>query len=165
MRDWVVFVIVLCGLTPIACGGDGGDAPGVGMTPACVDAYMALTGTLDAQPVDAQAQYSGSLFQQFQRPYSFDVDYPAGGGMHLKWTTALPIDGPGVTVTGTIDMPAGAPHGGETLCAGNGTLKEVDTSGGTGAMTEFRFTLGMLSAGATCPGASLAGGINGCIKG
>ena len=165
MRDWCVFVIALCGLTAVACGGDEGDAPGLGMTPACVDYYMALNGTLDGQPIAAQAQYSGSLFQQFQKPYTFDVNYPTTGGMHLEWTVLLPTDGPAVPVTGTIDMPAGAQHGGETLCAGSGALKEVDTSGGTGAMAEFRFTLGMLSSGATCTGAPLAGSINGCIKG
>jgi hypothetical protein len=165
MRDWCVFVIGLSGLAAISCGGDEGDGPGVGTTPACVDYYLALSGTLDDQPVDAQAQFSGSLFQQFQQPYSFDVDYAAGGGMHLKWTTLLPIDGPGAAVTGTIDMPAGAPHGGETLCTGSGTLREVDTSGGAGRMTEFRFTLGMLSSGAACTGAPLAGNVNGCIKG
>jgi hypothetical protein len=165
MRDWRLFAIGLSGLAAISCGGDGGNGVGLGITPPCVDYYMALNGMLDGQPVDAQVQNSGSLFQQLQQPYTFDADYAAGGGMHLKWATLVPIDGAPVAVTGTIDMPAGAPHGGETLCAGGGALGEVDTSADAGRTTEFRFTLGMLSSGAACTGAALMGSIKGCIKG
>jgi len=164
MRDWRVFVIGLSGLAVISCGGDGGDGPVVGMTPACVDYYMALNGTLDGQPVDAQVEIAGALFQQIQQPYTYDVDYRPSGGMHLFWTKLLPIDGPAVAITGNIDMIAGGPHGGETLCALGGALKQVDISNGTGQMTEYRFTLEMLSSGAACNGAPVAGSINGCIR-
>ena len=169
MRDWRLLVIGLSGLATISCGGNGGGGgPVVGITPACVDFYMVLHGVLDGQPLDAQIQHSGSLFQQVQQPYTFDVDYSGGGQdghMHLEWTTRFPIDGPAVPITGTIVMPAGVPHDGETLCAGSGAIRQVDTSGGGGTMTEFRFSLEMLSTGFNCAASSIAGLINGCING
>ena len=166
MRDWRLLVIGLSGLAAISCGGNGGgDVPVVGTTPACVDFYLVLKGMLDGQPLDAQVQRSAARYQQVQQPYTFDVDYAAGGSMHLEWTTLLSIDAPGVSVTGTIDMPAGVPHDGETLCAGSGGIRQVDTSGGGATMTEFRFELEMLSWGYGCAAGQIAGRVGGCIKG
>jgi hypothetical protein len=139
--------------------------------PTCVNGSLALKGMLDGQPLDAQAVLDTRvMFQQVQQPYTFDVTYAYGAGdnmgsMHLEWTTLLPVDAPPVSVTGTVDMPAGVSHDGERLCAGGGEIQQVDLSDGGGTMTEFHFTLEMLSWGYGCAAGEVAGRINGCIKG
>jgi hypothetical protein len=76
----------------------------------------------------------------------------------------LPINRPAVSATGTIVMPAGAPHAGETFCGASGNIGETDPAN-TGAHVNQVFTLGTLSVGPTCPGVALAGHISGCVGG
>jgi hypothetical protein len=59
-------------------------------------------------------------------------------------------------------MPAGAPHAGETICAGSGTTLSYVAAGDGGFANNNLFTLRSLTSGPTCPGAALAGSLDGC---
>jgi hypothetical protein len=157
-------VFALFGLTAAACGADGGGSGPGGITPAvCVAGKLVFTGDLDGDPFDVQVDPGTELFQQFSPPFSWDLNYTAGM-LHLQWNSPIFIDGSGAAATGTMVMPAGAPHAGETICGASGTIAQKDTSGGTGAHVNNLFALGTLSAGPTCPGAALSGGISGCVE-
>jgi hypothetical protein len=155
-------LLIICGLGLAACGSSGDGGPS-GPTATCTANTITLAGEVDGQPVDASLFETSFLFQQVAKPYTCDVGYD-GGMMHLEWNTVFPIDGPAASVTGTIVMPAGAPHATESLCAGSGNIREHDEDG-TGFHTDQIFTLGTLSVGPTCPGTAVAGTINGCTGG
>ncbi|HMF43699.1 MAG TPA: hypothetical protein VKQ32_23655 [Polyangia bacterium] len=149
------WVILAGAIATVGCGssGDGG-------TPStCMANMITLAGELDGQPVDVQEQDMGLAFQQLSMPYTLDVTY-ADGTLHVEWRTLFPNNGAGASATGTVIMPAAAPHAGETICAGSGTIR--DTSDNMGH-SNYIFTLGTLSSGPTCPGAALAGSIDGCV--
>jgi hypothetical protein len=163
MNDWRL-VFALSGLVAVACGSSGGPA-GDGteiMAPAaCVANKLTLVGELDDQPVDLQIDLTSSLFQQVHVPYSTDLGY-VGGSAHVQWNTMIISDRPAVAATGTVVMPPGAPHAGETICGGKGTIEGTDPAG-TGFKINQIFTLGTLTVGPTCPGPVLAGSIKGCV--
>lgn len=174
MRRWMtsdpLLLLALCGIGLAACGSSGGsptdggpDGPGGTTTAPCTLNYVALAGDVDGQLVAVQVVETSFLFQQGSLPHTFDVGYE-GGMLHIEWTSLLPTDAPAVPATGTIVMPAGAPHAAETLCAGSGSIREHDLDG-TGFHVNQIFTLGTLSIGPACPGAALAGSINGCVGG
>jgi len=91
----------------------------------CTFNKVTLVGDLDGQTVDVQVDQTGGLFQQFSLPYTMDTPF-TGGMVHMEWTTLLPINRPAVSATGTIVMPAGAPHAGETFCGASGNISETD---------------------------------------
>jgi hypothetical protein len=135
-----------------------------GNAAACVLGQLTLVGELDGQPVNVQISDTSSAFQQGSTPHTFDVDY-AGGTLHLEWGALIGYSQT-TAATGTAVMPAGAPHAGEAICAGSGTMEYIDPSGNNGnppGPENDVFSLGTLSSGPTCPGIALAGTINGCV--
>jgi hypothetical protein len=161
-NPWCLFAFALSGLVLNAGCGSSGSATAAN-TAACVSQMLTLAGELDGQPVSVQLVPMGSVFQQGTTPHTFDVSY-AAGALHLEWSTLVPIGGT-TAATGTIVMPAGTPHAGETICAGNGTTITDQSTGGTGGSDNELFTLQTLSSGPSCPGAALAGSIDGCLGG
>ena len=142
-------------LGAVGCGSSGG-----GGTPStCALNMVTLTGELDGQPVDVQENTTSLAFQQLSMPYTFDVGY-ADGTLHVEWNTRFADNAAGAPATGTLVMPAAAPHAGETICAGSGTMR--NTTGTSDAHSNYIFTFGTLSSGPTCPGAALIGSISGC---
>jgi hypothetical protein len=155
---WWRFAVV--GLVALGCGSSGDNG-----TPAyCADKMIALMGDLDGQPVDLAVNYTSLAFQQLSMPYTFDVGY-ADGMLHLEWNTRFPENEGGASATGTLVMPAGAPHAGETIWGGGGTIRQTTTTDGTGSRhSNYIFTLGTLSAGPTCPGTAVAGTVSACVS-
>lgn len=152
--------LALVALASGACGGgDGGS--GSGLPPAtCTAGMMALLGELDGQHVDAATAFSGWSFQQATPPHTLDLP-PDGSVLHLEWTMLLP---PGVSdaASGTVVMPATAPHAGELICGAGGSASYEDFTNGGG--NDYIFTLTDLSLGPTCPGTPLAGSLAGCAR-
>lgn len=136
-----------------------GDAAG-GFLAQCVPGLLVVAGDLDGQSVDIQTGQHPT-FQQETLPYTADFPASQTGDvqLHLEFTSSIGADQK-AAVTGTLVLPAGAPHASEPLCVGSGALWYEETDAGD--RTIFRFTLEMLSSGATCPGTSLGGWIDGC---
>lgn len=136
-----------------------GDAAG-GFLAQCVPGLMVLVGDLEGQSVDLQTGQHPT-FQQETLPYTADFSSTQTGDvqLHLAFTSSIGADQK-AAVTGTLVLPAGAPHATEQLCVGSGSLWYEDTDAGDRFV--LRFTLEMLSAGPTCPGTSLGGRIDGC---
>jgi hypothetical protein len=160
-KDWCLVAFMVSGLAAAACGSGGADMGAGNNAAVCVPYELTLAGELDGQSVAVQVDVS-SLFQQISPPYTLDASY-ADGAVHLQWNKPLPI-GQTTPVTGTIVMPAGSPHAGETICAGSGTVTDQSATDG-GVFDNYLFTLRTLSIGPTCPGAALAGEIDGCAGG
>ena len=165
MRAWRLLVLGWFAAGVVACGGDGTSVDAAAGTdgpggPACVAGRLSLFGDLNGQSVALEVAVTSSSFQQLTVPHSYDLTY-VGGTLHLEWTGILPF-GKTTAATGTFVMPAGAARAGETICAGSATLKYVNRPGVPGGKQDTSFTLGGLSAGPTCPGAALAGNLDGC---
>ena len=157
-----LFASALFGLVGAGCGSSGSATSGDN-TAACVSQKLTLAGELDGQSVSVQLDPTTYVFQQGTTPHTFDVGY-ADGALHLEWSTLVPIGGT-TAATGTIVMPAGTPHAGETICAGNGTTITDQSPAGSGGVDNQLFTLQALSSGPSCPGTALAGSIDGCVGG
>ena len=152
---------MLLASTAAACGDSGGSGPGSNIPPAtCTDGMIALLGELDGQHVDASAAFTSWIFQQGTRPYTLDLPYD-GGMLHLEWNTPLFSGGAPAAASGTLVMPAAAPHAGETICGATGTTKYQDLSAGG---SDHSFTLTDLSSGPSCPGSPLMGSLAGCAR-
>jgi hypothetical protein len=162
LNAWRLVAFMLSGLAAAACGSSGADT-GVGSNAAaCVANELTLAGELDGQPVAVQLDTTSSVFQQLSTPATLDVGY-ADGAVHLQWNNLLPI-GQTTAATGTIVMPAGSPHAGETICAGSGSITDQSATDGA-VIDNYLFTLRTLSTGPTCPGTALTGSIDGCKGG
>ena len=153
-----LWLLGACGIAAVGCGSS---ADGGGGTPStCALNMFTIIGDLDGQSVDVQEQTTSLAFQQLSMPYTFDVGY-ADGTLHVEWNKVIPNNGGAASTTGTVVMPAAAPHAGETICAGSGTIRE--TSGTSGVRSNYIFTFGTLSSGPSCPGPGLGGSIGGCV--
>ena len=130
----------------------------------CIPGQTNLVGGLDGQPVHIQGNF-GMSSQQGTLPYMLDIPSPSAPAgvlqVHLQWSTPVPT-GQKTMVTGTLVMPTGSPHGGETLCVGAGSM-EYASFPDAGLLTDEKFVLEMLSVGPSCPGAALPGRIDGCL--
>jgi len=150
-------LLVAWALAGVGCG----SSDGASKTPAsCMLHMVTILGDLDGQSLDVQEQTTSLAFQQGATPYTLDVGY-ADGTLHLEWNTRFADNSTTAPTTGTVVMPAAAPHAGETICVGSGTIR--DTTGGTGTHGNYIFTLGTLSSGPSCPGPGLGGSIGGCV--
>ena len=159
MSDHRLVALSLLGLSVTSCGG-GNAGPGSGGGAAsCVPGKLTLVGDLESQPVDAEIDYASAIFQQGGGSKSYDLGY-VDGMLHLEWT-ALIAYGQSTAAKGTVVMPTGQPHAGQTICAGSGSIKYVAVGDGGFANNNI-FTLRSLSSGPVCPGAPLAGSIDGC---
>jgi hypothetical protein len=139
---------------------------GGGFLSQCVAGEGTLVGTLDGQNVTAQLDltYAG---QSFTLPYTFDLPNATlpsySGKVHLEYTTPIGLDQP-VPITGTIVMPAGAPHAGETICVGAGMFEYQSLPADSSLRTGVLFSLEDLSAGPSCPGTPLTGRMDACLR-
>ncbi len=161
-NPWCLFAFALSGLMSFAACGSSGSATAAN-TAACVSQMLTLAGDLDGQAVSVQLVPTGLVFQQGTTPHTFDVSY-ADGALHLEWNSLVAIGGT-TAAAGTIVMPAGTPHAGETICAGTGTTITDQSTGGSSGLDNELFTLQTLSSGPSCPGTALGGSIDGCIGG
>jgi hypothetical protein len=147
--------------------GCGSSARPAGAAAACAPLKVNLVGELDGQAVNAQLDVLSGSFQLVAPPYALDVGFFGGGTLEVAWTTAISYRQM-TPATGNIVMPPGTPHAGETICAGSGATRYVDSSGGnggTGAPNNNFFTFDTLTVGPTCPGtAALTGSIDGCAQ-
>ena len=145
--------LALLALAALGCGSSDDDGSGGGSAP-CTAGMLTLVGELDGQPVAVELDWSSRSWNQLGTPKTLDVGY-AGGTVHLEWSELI-ARGDGTAASGTIVMPADAPRAGETICAGAGTtILDADDA--------YRFALRGLSLGPTCPGAGVAGSIDGCV--
>jgi hypothetical protein len=143
-------------LAPLAAGCGGGDAGLSIDRSVCRPDAIVFVGDLEgtAIPQDPHAT-SGGVFQQIQKPYSYDLTYD-GGTLHLEWNAPLFEGRPG-GATGSVVMPPGAPHAGETVCGGKGLFGYFDDNPGTTRLLDLE----ELSLG--CGGAAIAGALSVCV--
>jgi hypothetical protein len=153
------FLLIGC-LVLSACSSDGGDgsaAPG-GNTTCAADEFV-ITGMLDGEAVSHQGMLGGHAWVQASAGRTLDTPFEGGGSFHAEWAKVV-ADGETFAATGTINLPASGPHGGETLSYGSGSLTKLDD--------EVRFEISGLTASvaciaAPCPNSAVAGSLQGCV--
>jgi hypothetical protein len=162
MADWRLAILGSWALLAAACSsGMGADSSA---TAPCASGFVTFTGEIGGQAVSVMVRETSGQFQQATVPYTLDVTYD-GGQLHLEWTTTFPFDAPPTPATGTVVLPASAPHAGETICFATGTIREREPPADAGRFeVDTLFTMGSLSLGPSCPGAPIAGAsaLNGC---
>lgn len=144
-----------------ACGSDSGPgAGGPGAGAACAEGAFDLSGTLDGQTVSQSGTLKSHLWEQLGSNDKLDATFDPVSSVHAEWT-GLVADGQTTAITaGSVTMPAGAPHGGETLNAASGTLtKQTDS-------VSFEFTdltAAVTCVTAPCPATPVTGTLDGCL--
>jgi hypothetical protein len=144
----------LLAMLPLGCGGGGDGDTNPAEPGACVEKHITVAGALDGENVDLSLAYTSFYFVNGSGG-QLDVTY-AGGALHLTLAD-LAAYGETVAASGTIQMPAGAPHAGEAICAGSASTITPLEEG-------YKFELAELSLGATCPGQVITGSLHGCAK-
>lgn len=153
-------LLLVTALLP-ACGNDangaGGTTAGAGLT--CAEGAFQLKGTLDGQAVSAQGTVKGHTWQQFSSPNTLDASFDPASSVHAEWAQ-LVAEGETTAITGSVTMPAGGPHGGETLNSTSGRLTKLGD--------EVRFEFAELGVSvqciqAPCPDSPVEGSLGGCL--
>ena len=164
MMAWRAAVFAVLGAAAIGCNGPHPFIAPPGDVATCTPFKMVLLGNLDGQMFNVAVGLDNSNFQQATLPYSYGANF--GTGMvQLSFNDVISRDA-GAATTGTIIMPPGTPHAGETICVG-GTIFTTTLPGGSGSIDYFEFSLTPMSpadasSASVCPGALLAGALSGC---
>jgi hypothetical protein len=143
--------------------GCGTDSSGPGGTSAsgisCAEGAFILQGSLDGQTVSAQGTVKSHAWQQLGATNSLDATFDPPSSVHAEWAQ-LVADGETTAITGSVTMPAGAPHGTESLKSTSGRMTKLGD--------EVRFEYAELGVDvaciqAPCPPSPVQGSLEGCL--
>lgn len=151
--EWIFPAIALVGCGSSDTAGGGGAS--------CAAGEFVLSGTLDGQAVSHHGTVTGHAWVQAGSPYTLDVQFAPTASLHAEWTTLVSDNGGTAAITGSVTLPSGVPHGGETLDASAGTMTKFTD--------EIRFEYSKLSLSVTCvtapcPASPVEGSLDGCLN-
>jgi hypothetical protein len=154
--EWMVLAAALTG-----CGSDSTGAGGsnVAIGVGCAEGVFDLSGTLGGEAVSHHGTVEGHAWIQTGSSNKLDATFGPSGSVHAEWTS-LVADGQTTAITGSITMPSGTPHGGETLNSGAGNMSK------NGDVVGFEYTVLSVSVAciqAPCAGDPVEGSLQGCL--
>jgi len=157
-RTWFLALFLL-GALP-SCGSDGSDSGGSAAgSLACNEGEFELRGTLDGHALSAAGTVQNHLWENFGSTNKLDASFDPPSAIHAQWPQSV-FDGQTTEITGAVTLPAGTPHGGETLDASGGHLV---INGDTVNFDYSGLSLSVMCVTAPCPGTPVSGSLEGCL--
>jgi hypothetical protein len=150
---------VFLALVLVGCGSS--DAAGTGGGGSCAPGEFTLNGTLDGQAVTHRGTVTGHAWVQAGSPYTLDVQSEPTASLHAEWTTLVMDNGGTAAITGSVTLPSGVPHGGETLGAEAGTLTKFADE----VQLEYsKLSVSVACITAPCPASPVEGSLKVCLN-